>query len=133
MHILSKKNYLAELTSKFQCLEESLWIAKTRFNKNYMESILADDFFEFGRSGKIYSRKETLYILLQKIDAVVPLQNFKLHYISDDVVQTTYISEVTYDNEKQFANRSSIWVKKTDRWNLYFHQGTPVEKISNLE
>ncbi|MCB1181769.1 MAG: hypothetical protein KDK55_07125 [Chlamydiia bacterium] len=33
-------------------LEESLWIASTRFDFNYMNRILAHDFFEFGRSGR---------------------------------------------------------------------------------
>ena len=54
-HSLDDKDF-----AKLKQLEASLWIAKTRFDNDYMEQILAPDFFEFGRSGKIYQREETL-------------------------------------------------------------------------
>lgn len=37
-------------------LEESLWRAETRFDSVSMDRLLATDYFEFGRSGKVYSR-----------------------------------------------------------------------------
>ncbi len=33
-------------------LEESLWRAETRYDPVLMDRIFADDFFEFGRSGR---------------------------------------------------------------------------------
>lgn len=45
---------------KLKELEEALWISATRFNKEFMESVLSPKFFEFGRSGCIYNREETL-------------------------------------------------------------------------
>ena len=44
-------------------LEESLWRAQTRFDCEYMDIILAPDFFEFARSGRVYKREETLGFL----------------------------------------------------------------------
>jgi hypothetical protein len=35
-------------------LEESLWRPQTRFDREYTDNILAPDFFEFGRSGRVY-------------------------------------------------------------------------------
>lgn len=46
---------------KLKQLEESLWIAETRFDIEYMEKILAPTFFEFGRSGRRYERNDTLH------------------------------------------------------------------------
>ena len=106
-------------------LEEKLWIADFRFDHAWMEKVLANDFFEFGRSGRIHSREACLNNPGQTIDAVIPLPNFQARQLSSDVVQTTYKSIVTYDDVVEFGNRSSIWVKTNDGWKLKFHQGTP--------
>jgi hypothetical protein len=106
-------------------LEESLWIAKTRFDQEYMNVILSRGFFEFGRSGRIYNREESLKASYQDINAVLPLKDFVIHALSSDVVLITYISEVAYET-LEVANRSSIWIRTPTGWQLEFHQGTPV-------
>ncbi len=110
---------------KLKELEQSLWIAKTRFDKKYMEKILASDFFEFGRSGKTYTRAQTLSTATEKINAKIPLKDFKVHQITNNVFLVTYISEVHY-KELEVANRSSIWLKTPTGWQLKFHQGTAI-------
>lgn len=107
-------------------LEESLWITKKRFNRDYMGKVLSPDFFEFGRSGRIYSREDTLNTPLQEINARLPLKNFEISPITDNVVLVTYVSEIG-EEEKTIANRSSIWIRASEGWKLRFHQGTPVE------
>jgi len=111
---------------KLQKLEESLWIDETRFDPNYMEKILAPDFFEFGRSGRVYEREDTLAVGRQSINAKLPLENFKITEVLEGVVLVTYISEVQYETLER-ANRSSLWVKSEDGWKLKFHQGTSVQ------
>lgn len=108
-------------------LEESLWRAETRFDKEYMESILAPNFIEFGRSGKVYERKDTLSVDSGvTINTIFPLKDFKVRFITYDVALVTYISEVNYETLLR-GNRSSIWKKYTDGiWKLEFHQGTPL-------
>lgn len=113
---------------KIKTLEESLWIAKTRFDYNYMDNILSPNFFEFGRSGNIYKREETLSAPMQEINANLPLKDFKLHSITNDIILVTYISEVQYD-ELEVGNRSSLWLKTSDGWKLQFHQGTPTKLL----
>ena len=110
-------------------LEESLWRSETRLDNNYMERIFATDFFEFGRSGKRYKRSEMLFRVgdFSEIKAKLPFAKFNARYLADDVVQTTYISEVIYDDAVQYANRSSIWTLQSDGWKLRFHQGTPTD------
>ena len=110
---------------QLQQLEESLWIAKTRFDGEYMEKILSPDFFEFGRSGKRYTREQTLSAESQEIKAKLPLKQFEVKEIAENVALITYISEVQYE-EMEIGNRSSLWVKNEDGWKLAFHQGTPV-------
>ncbi|MDE2836715.1 MAG: DUF4440 domain-containing protein [Chloroflexota bacterium] len=109
-----------------QRLEEGLWRTETRFDRAWMERVLAPGFFEFGRSGRAYSREETLAIPARPIDARFPLTNFDTRLLGPDVVQATYTSIETYDGEEQVANRSSIWLRTGDGWRLLFHQATPI-------
>ncbi len=112
---------------ELEILEESLWKSETRFDRNYMNKILTPDFFEFGRSGKIYRREDTLGVLAQHIEAKFPLKDFVVRPITDEVVQVTYVSEVADQGQTDFGNRSSIWMKTGEGWKLRFHQGTPVQ------
>ncbi len=114
-----------ELCRKLRLLEESLWKSETRFNVRYLETILSNDFFEFGRSGKVYTRDETIAAPKQEIGAALPLREFKCHYVSEDVALVTYVTEVSGSGGVLLGNRSSIWVKTPDGWKLRFHQGTP--------
>ena len=107
-------------------LEESLWRAEVRFNLEKMEEILAEDFFEFGRSSRVYTRQEVLGIPAEKITAVLPLTNLRIRLLSSDVAQVTYTSIVTYADGVQRGRRSSIWSRSPQGWKLRFHQGTAI-------
>lgn len=109
-----------------QQLEESLWRGETRFDTEYMHRVLSPDFFEFGRSGRIHKRADTLAHKSEPINATFPLKNFTVHEITADVVLITYVSEVQYDEEIEVGNRSSLWIKQGDTYQLKFHQGTVV-------
>lgn len=106
-------------------LEEGLWRAETRFDQAWMERVLAPGFFEFGRSGRIYSREDTLAIPARPIDAT--LEDVEAHPLGTDVALVTYTSVETYEGEEQLANRSSLWSRTEDGWQLLFHQATPVQ------
>jgi hypothetical protein len=106
-------------------LEESLWRAETRFDRDHMSEVLAPDFFEFGRSGRVYRREETLDVPAQPINATLPLAKFAVRSIAADVALVTYVSEVTCGEVKEVANRSSLWSRHAGGWRIRFHQGTP--------
>jgi hypothetical protein len=106
-------------------LEESLWRAETRFDRDHMNEVLAPDFFEFGRSGRVYWRQDTLDVPAQPIGATLPLAKFAVRSIAADVALVTYVSEVTYGKLREVANRSSLWSRQAGGWKIRFHQGTP--------
>jgi len=108
-------------------LEGELWRAATRFDRAYMGQVIAQDFFEFGRSGRVYDRHETLSVPPEPIEARLPLQNFRARLIAPDVAQVTYNSAVKYDGVYEYGRRSSIWSRTPGGWVLRFHQGTPYE------
>lgn len=105
-------------------LEEALWRAETRFDREWMEQILAPGFIEFGRSGRVHSREDTLGMATRPIDA--RLEGLGLRLLSADVAQVTYTTVESYAGEEQVANRSSVWSRSEDGWQLLFHQATVV-------
>ena len=107
-------------------LEEELWREETRFDIQRMEEVLAEDFFEFGRSGRFYRREDTLAVPRGPIDAMLPLSDFKARLLTRDLAQVTYNSAVTYDGAIRRARRSSLWSRTPNGWVLRFHQGTPI-------
>lgn len=106
-------------------LEEELWREETRFDNRRMSEVIASDFLEFGRSGRVYKREDSLAVPRGPIDAVFPLPDFRARLLHQDVAQVTYNSAGTYDGVVQHARRSSIWSRTPNGWVLRFHQGTP--------
>lgn len=115
----------SEERAELRELEEALWRAETRFNRAWMENILAEDFLEFGRSGRVYGRNQILDFSVDRIDAALPLPNFSARALSADVALLTYDSAVTIDGKVGFARRCSVWSRTLNGWKLRFHQGTP--------
>ena len=106
-------------------LEESLWKEETRFDRNFMERILAQDFSEIGASGQTYRREETLAAAPQPIGA--KLSNFSMKLLANDIALVTYASEDSFTGSPRQAHRSSIWSRDSKgEWVLRFHQGTLV-------
>ncbi len=106
-------------------LEESLWNNETRFDKDYMDKILDPDFIEFGRSGRLYKREDTLGVSKDEALTEYSLEDFQIRQIDKKVFLVTYVSRVMFE-ELEVANRSSLWLKTEKGWKLQFHQGTPV-------
>lgn len=82
-------------------------------------SLLADDFIEFGRSGTVWTR-DSIAPMLEDGPVATPAQfdDFVTTRLSDGVVLVTY--------RGAFAVRSSIWIRREGRWQMRFHQGTPL-------
>lgn len=108
-------------------LEHSLWRAETRFDRALMGATFAPDFFEFGRSGRRYTREEMLFDQADRQEIDATLHNLTTHALSPGLALVTYISEVRFPDGTEWANRSSIWDRSSGRWLLHFHQGTPCE------
>lgn len=111
--------------STLKRLEESLYRPLTRFDREYMEELLAPDFIEMGTSGRIWTRGQIIRTTPVRIAAKFPLPDFGVHLVTNDVALVTYRSEMGVEF-KEAANRSSVWRRGRDgAWRLVFHQGTP--------
>ncbi|AIT10112.1 hypothetical protein LO80_09100 [Candidatus Francisella endociliophora] len=108
-------------------LEKSLLSSKTRFDYKYMSEILTNDFREFGKSGKAYTKQDILQSLLSpiKINLEIINNSFKVNLLEEHIILVTYMTINKYNNQKH--NRSSIWVGLNNKWKIKFHQGTTIE------
>lgn len=106
-------------------LEEAMWCQETRYDKAFQEARFAQDFFEHGRSGRVYSRDQIILTQSKPIQAKLPLPDLQIRSLDADTVQLTYNSEVTHDGITEYARRSSIWSRTPAGWVMRFHQGTP--------
>jgi len=117
-----------EDAARLTALEESLWRPATRFDRAHLERVLADDFDEFGRSGRHWSRAASIAAEAAPFETVLPLPGLRVRELGPDAALLTYRSETVYpdDDAVHAANRSSVWQRIDGEWRLRFHQGTPV-------
>lgn len=108
-------------------LEESMWQQSHRFDLAFQEARFASDFFEFGRSGRVYDRAQAIRTDSQPIAARLPLANLRFRVLDAQTVLLTYDSAAEYDGVMKYARRSSIWYRSSSGWMMRFHQGTPFE------
>jgi hypothetical protein len=109
------------------CLEEDMWREVTRFDQTFQEQRFAADFFEFGRSGRVYTRDQIVCLDSHPIRAVLPLPNLAIRLLDKNTAQVTYNSQVEYDGIIEYGRRSSIWSRTEIGWVMRFHQGTPYQ------
>lgn len=102
-----------------------MWTEATRFDESFMQGVLASDFFEFGKSGRMRSRDAVLSGVRQAIPVVLPLRELAIRLLDENTAQVTYISETEAAAGRVLARRSSIWSRTSRGWQLRFHQGTP--------
>ncbi len=101
---------------------------EVRFSREKMDALLDDEFLEFGASGKVYDKQQTMDALKsQEIGAQLPLPDFSARLLAPGVALVTYRSLQTFsDGTVKEARRSSIWRKSEKGWRVVFHQGTPL-------
>ena len=112
-----------DLAAMLLTLELDLLSAPGRADASWLGDVLADDFVEFGSSGRTYD-KTTVIAVLTDPAASAPscaIETFAVRLLSPDVALATY--QVAGDTIPR-SLRSSIWRLEGDRWRLAFHQGT---------
>ena len=110
---------VALLADEIRSLEEALLTRGVRGSAAELGRLLADDFVEFGSSGRIYTRAEALSALAaapSSGEAAAPLTDFNIRELAPHVVLATYRSGQSL--------RSSLWRREAGGWRVAFHQGT---------
>lgn len=115
-------------------LERQL-LTRTFTSLESASDLLDDDFVEFGRSGTVYTKAETVAALIAGVEAAgwaADLADFATRFLSVDLALVTYTSFRRYGDGRtdRRSLRSSVWRKRDGRWRIVFHQGTPTNLSS---
>ena len=107
-------------------LELALLDPAARRDRARVESLLAQDFQEFGSSGRIWSRSQILDLLESETPRSIAAHDLVCHSIAEGVALITYraVSSHPQTHEQISTLRSSLWICVAGQWKMRFHQGT---------
>jgi hypothetical protein len=129
-----EREHLAE---HLENLENFLFDPVSRRDISAVSGLLADEFREFGSSGRVYTKLDILAELSTEQPVVITLTDFECQLISPTTALVTYKSLSSHENRAPTqALRSSVWVLRSlpkqythnaddeGTWQMIFHQGT---------
>ena len=100
-------------------LERSLLTDETRADKTSVSALLHPEWCEIGRSGRLWSREETLDAIAP-LSAPVTLSVVSVSWVDRDTILLVWRAL----SDQRSTLRSSLWVRDRSGWRQRFHQGT---------
>jgi hypothetical protein len=103
-------------------LERQLLVPQ--FRKSLLVSeLLAEDFVEFGSSGRRFNKVEILAALEAEAPVEITASQFKVELLSSQIALVTYHAQ-RHGEPSVHTLRSSIWQQREGQWQIVFHHGT---------
>lgn len=109
-----------KLQDHLYTLEERLLHPDREPDRSVLIPMFADEYKEFCTSGRIYNRQQTIDILLTSAPRPATILHFYTTQLAEGVVLATYRATTSVTS----SHRSSLWIFRDQRWQLFFHQGT---------
>jgi len=100
-------------------LETELHKKKVRSSSQALARLLADDFIEFGSSGRIFTKAAIIEALkTESVDQPIHVEDFQVRELSPEIALVTYIASRTdpYGSISRRALRSSLWKREREVW-----------------
>ena len=104
------------LQDEIRQLEEQLATHSIRASAEALDRLIADEFVEFGSSGRVYTKSEVVALILAAPSTTTTLIDFRVSGVTTDVALATFRTERSL--------RSSLWRREGQAWRIVFHQGT---------
>ncbi len=117
----------SDLEEQLRVLEESHLRPEVRSSAEALQALLAEDFVEFGSSGRLFNRAAAVEAAGREATLRWRVEEFTVRSLGPTVALATY-RLWTWSGSHDHARitlRSSVWVQRDRRWLLVFHQGTP--------
>ena len=117
--------------AEIRLLEERLANPGPDENAGTLGLLIAEDFREIGSSGRMFDAQTVLGALgtvAQRAGrGTISLEEFRLQKVAPNVMLTTYVAKsAAGPGWRPPSIRSSLWCKRDGRWQVVFHQGTPL-------
>jgi hypothetical protein len=119
----------SELADLIKILELELLRPETRQSRHRLDELIANDFVEFGESGKRYTKHDLLNVLPTLGVIFYTLLDFEARAVAPEIILATYRieSKAGTSGPVKRSMRSSLWQYHNNRWQIVFHQGTPLK------
>jgi len=116
----------AATAAELERLELMLMDPVVRRDREQVSLLLAQDFVEFGSSGRVWTRQPTLELLATETYTPPVVEDFVCRMLGASVALVTYRAVRTNDlsGERVATLRSSLWTRESGIWQMRFHQGT---------
>jgi hypothetical protein len=111
---------VTQLQDHLYTLEERLLHPDRERDRTALIPLLSEDFKEFCSSGRIFNREQTIDAMLSSAARPATIHHFYVTQLSENVVLATYRATTPL----AATHRSSLWIFRDNRWQLFFHQGT---------
>lgn len=100
-------------------------------DRAYLEELIAEDYFEIGGSGRVYSRERVIETVVDRYDREEPpveyeVDEFAVRQIAPSMYLATYTLSQPDGHETRVTRRSTIWTDSPGHWQVVHHQGTVV-------
>jgi hypothetical protein len=114
------------LTTHLRQLEERLLQPDVRRSAQDVADLLADEFIEFGSSGRVFDKQQMIAALKHEPTLQRTVMEFNTPTLAPGVVWATYriVRHGASGEPPMHSLRSSIWTCIEGRWHMMFHQGT---------
>jgi hypothetical protein len=89
----------------------------------YVVDLLAENFVEFGSSGRIFTKEQTIASLETQPVTECTATQFEIQLLAPHLALVTYRAH-RHSEPPVDTLRSSIWEQREGRWQILFHQGT---------
>lgn len=119
-----------DLLCHLQALELRLHRSAVRADARQLDLLLHEDFLEFGRSGGVHARADTVDALgSEGLSPCLVSEGFALARLGPDSALLTYRSASRSEDGTvgRHTLRSSVWLRTARGWQMRFHQGTPTQ------
>lgn len=111
----------ADLQDHLHSFEERLLHPDRERDRRALIPLFSDEFKEFCISGRIFNRQQVIDSLLRSEPRPATISNYYVESLAENVALATYSAKTAL----VVSHRSSIWILRDNRWQLYFHQATP--------
>ena len=96
-----------------------------RSSTEQLGALLCDGFREFGTSGKICDRAETLMSVTNRTEVTdYDIDEYQIVQLGDDHILSTYKLSERRGEQLRLTLRSTVWKLVDTQWRMLFHQGT---------
>ena len=109
-----------QLQDHLYSLEERLLHPDRERDRTILIPLFAEEFKEFCVSGRIFNRQQVIDALLKSEPRPATISNYYVEPLAENVALATY----SVKTAPVVSHRSSLWIFRDNRWQLFFHQGT---------